>query len=250
MSRAPAARQCRLVVHEVLSYLVGDLRRHVTSTEAFLTTNPALSDLDLAALLCSRVCHDVISPVGAIANGLEVLEDEDDENMKRMAMELVRKSVRQAAAKLQFCRIAFGAAGSVGAVIDLGEAGDVARAFVGEEKVKLDWQAPRETRPKGEVKLLLNMMLLGITAIPRGGTVRVALDGGVLSVQATGEGAKVPEKIAQLLAGKFDLAELDARLVQPYYTRRLSADSGFELRIFADGERVSYEACRAAQAAA
>ena len=108
-----------------------------------------MSDLDLAALLCSRVCHDVISPVGAIANGLEVLEDEDDENMKKMAMDLVRKSARQASAKLQFCRIAFGAAGSAGAMIDMGEAGDVARAFVGEEKVKLDWQAPRETRPEG-----------------------------------------------------------------------------------------------------
>jgi histidine phosphotransferase ChpT len=214
-----------------------------------LTTNSALSDLDLAALLCSRVCHDVISPVGAIANGLEVLEDEDDESMRKMAMELVRRSARQAAAKLQFCRIAFGAAGSVGALVDLGEAGDIARAFMSEEKVKLDWRAPRETRPKGEVKLLLNMMLLGITAIPRGGTVTVALDNGVLSVQATGEGAKVPEKVAQLLAGQFDLAELDARLVQPYYTQRLGADSGFTLRITTEVEKVSYEARRAAQAA-
>jgi histidine phosphotransferase ChpT len=215
-----------------------------------LTSRPALSDLDLAALLCSRVCHDVISPVGAIANGLEVLEDEDDESMKKMAMDLVRKSARQAAAKLQFCRIAFGAAGSAGAQIDLGEAGDIARAFVGEEKVKLEWRAPRETRPKSEVKLLLNMMLLGISAIPRGGIVTVALDNRVLSVHAAGEGAKVPEKVAQLLAGQFDLAELDARLVQPYYTQRLSEESAYTLRITAADEGVSFEARQAAQAAA
>ena len=62
-----------------------------------------LSDMDLSALLVSRVCHDVISPVGAIANGLEVLEDEDDEEMKKVAMDLVRRSAKQASAKLQFC---------------------------------------------------------------------------------------------------------------------------------------------------
>ena len=134
-----------------------------------------LSDLDLAALLCSRVCHDVISPVGAITNGLELLEVEDDESMREMAMDLVKKSAKQASAKLQFCRIAFGAAGSAGSLIDMGEAGDVARAFVGEEKVKLEWQAPRENRPKTEVKLVLNMMLLGIAGIPRGGKVRSGL---------------------------------------------------------------------------
>ncbi len=78
----------------------------------------------------------------------------------------------------------------------------------------------------------------------------VTLDNGVLRVLAAGEGAKVPEKIAQLLAGQFDLAELDARLVQPYYTQRLGADSGFALRLAADGETVSYEARQAAQAAA
>jgi histidine phosphotransferase ChpT len=100
------------------------------------------------------------------------------------------------------------------------------------------------------VKLLLNLMLLGISAIPRGGIMTVANDSGVLSVEAAGEGAKVPEKTAQVLAGQFDVAELDARLVQPYYTRRLLADSGFTLRFAAEGEKVSYEARRAAQAAA
>src|SRR5688572_28092210 len=103
-----------------------------------------LSDLDLAALLCSRVCHDVISPVGAIANGLELFDDpEMDADTKETALDMVRASAKTASAKLKFCRIAFGAAGSAGASIDMSEAGEVARAFVGEEKVKLDWRAPR-----------------------------------------------------------------------------------------------------------
>src|SRR5829696_6371008 len=162
-----------------------------------MSGNQVLSDLDLAALLCSRVCHDVISPVGAIANGLEVLEDEEE--MQKVAMDLVRRSAKQAAAKLQFCRIAFGAAGSAGALLDLGEAGDMANAFVGDEKVKLDWQAPRETRPKGEVKLLLNMILLGMSAVPRGGMVTVGFEERFPVVRAVGDAARIPEKVSQLL---------------------------------------------------
>jgi histidine phosphotransferase ChpT len=118
-------------------------------------TSHRLSDLDLAALLCSRVCHDVISPVGAIANGLELMEDTDtDAEMKRIAFEMVKKSANTATAKLKFCRIAFGAAGSAGSLIDMGEAGEVAKAFVGDEKMKLEWLVPHEHRPKQEVKLL------------------------------------------------------------------------------------------------
>jgi histidine phosphotransferase ChpT len=207
-----------------------------------MSGNQVLSDLDLAALLCSRVCHDVISPVGAIANGLEVLEDEDDEEMQKVAMDLVRRSAKQAAAKLQFCRIAFGAAGSAGALLDLGEAGDMAKAFVGDEKVKLDWQAPRETRPKGEVKLLLNMMLLGMSAVPRGGMVTVGIEGRFPIVRAVGDAARIPEKISQLLNGNFDSADLDARLVQPYYTRRLAQQLGYALRFAADGNKITLEA--------
>ena len=207
-----------------------------------MSGNQVLSDLDLAALLCSRVCHDVISPVGAIANGLEVLEDEDDEEMQKVAMDLVRRSAKQAAAKLQFCRIAFGAAGSAGALLDLGEAGDMAKAFVGDEKVKLDWQAPRETRPKGEVKLLLNMMLLGMAAVPRGGMVTVSLEDRFPSVSAVGDAARIPEKVSQLLKGDFDASELDARLVQPYYTRRLAQQLGYALSFAAKGNKVTLEA--------
>lgn len=197
-----------------------------------------LSDLDLAALLCSRVCHDVISPVGAITNGLELLEVEDDESMREMAMDLVKKSARQASAKLQFCRIAFGAAGSAGSMIDMGEAGDVARAFVGEEKVKLEWQAPRENRPKAEVKLVLNMMLLGIAGIPRGGKVSVGVDGSGFVVRAEGDQARVPEKIAEVISGTTNGQELDARLVQPYYSKRLAASAGLQLSMALDNGAV------------
>src|SRR6185437_3959224 len=90
----------------------------------------ALGALDLAALLCSRVCHDLISPVGAIVNGIEVMEEEKNEETKTFALDLIKKSAHQASAKLQFCRLAFGAAGSAGAQIDLGDAEKAARGLI------------------------------------------------------------------------------------------------------------------------
>ena len=92
-----------------------------------------LDSLDLAALLCSRVCHDVISPVGAIVNGLEVLEDEKDPEMREIALDLIKKSAATASARLQFCRLAFGAAGSAGASIDTGEAEKVVRGLFADQ---------------------------------------------------------------------------------------------------------------------
>jgi histidine phosphotransferase ChpT len=128
-----------------------------------------LDALDLAALLCSRVCHDVISPVGAIVNGLEVLEEDNDPSMRDFALDLIRKSARQASARLQFARIAFGAAGSAGASIDLGDAEAVARGMYQDDKITLSWTAPRALVPKNRVKLLLNLVVLATSAIPRGG---------------------------------------------------------------------------------
>ncbi len=199
--------------------------------------NKKLSDLDLAALLCSRVCHDIISPVGAIANGLELMDDpETDAAMKATALDMVRSSAKTATAKLKFCRIAFGASGSAGAHIDLGEAGETAREFVGNEKVKLDWQAPRENRPKAEVKLLLNMLLLAMAGIPRGGVVTVSVDGQKLRVRAQGERAKLPQAMADILHGETPAEALDARMVQPYYTRLVAQSASLAVNMGMDGE--------------
>jgi histidine phosphotransferase ChpT len=186
-----------------------------------------LSDLDLASLLCSRVCHDIISPVGAIANGIELMDDKEvDAETRADALNMVRDSAKTATAKLKFCRIAFGASGSAGAHIDLSEAGETAKDFVGNDKIKLVWQVPRENRPKQEVKLLLNMLLLAMAGIPRGGVVTVMVEGNVLSVLAKGERAKIPQPMADVLSGSVPLDSIDARLVQPYYTRMLAEGSG------------------------
>ena len=120
----------------------------------------AIGALDLAALLCSRVCHDLISPVGAIVNGLEVMEEDKNEETKTFALDLIKKSAHQASAKLQFCRLAFGAAGSAGAQIDLGDAEKAARGLIEDGKTTLAWNLPRALLAKNRVKLLLNMVLI------------------------------------------------------------------------------------------
>jgi histidine phosphotransferase ChpT len=133
-----------------------------------------LASLDLAALLCSKLCHDVISPVGAIVNGLEVMEEDDTPSTQEFALDLIRKSARQASARLQFARLAFGSAGSAGAAIDLGDAASVAKGMFLDDKIALNWSVPRALMPKNQVKLLLNLVVLGTSAIPRGGSIDVA----------------------------------------------------------------------------
>src|SRR5690606_4434305 len=120
-----------------------------------------LSAPELAALLCSRVCHDIISPAGAINNRLELL---DEGGAAEDAMRLIRASARNASARLQFARIAFGAAGSAGMQIDTGDAESVATAFLANEKPEFEWQGARALLPKNKVKLLLNLILVANAA--------------------------------------------------------------------------------------
>jgi len=198
--------------------------------------------LDLAALLCSRVCHDLISPVGAIVNGLEVLEEEKDEATKEFALDLIKKSARTASAKLQFCRIAFGAAGSAGAQIDVGDAETIARGFLEDDKTKLAWNLPRALSPKNRVKLLLNMLVIAGQAIPRGGRISVDPVGSGESmgfkVTAAGTNAKVPPAVPALLTGEGSGEGLDAHRIQPFYAGLLARACGVKATIAMDGEAV------------
>src|ERR1700745_3648333 len=107
-----------------------------------------MNDLVFAALWVSRVCHDLVSPVGAVVNGLEVLEDETDASMRADALRLVGQSADSAAARLQFARIAYGAAGSVGAELDLSEVGRVLQGLLKGGKVELSWQPNPVNWPK------------------------------------------------------------------------------------------------------
>ena len=201
-----------------------------------------LEALDLAALLCSRVCHDLISPVGAVVNGLEVLEEGKDEETRTFALDLIKKSSQQASARLQFCRLAFGAAGSAGAAIDLGDAQGVARGFLEDGKTRLEWNLPRELLPKNRVKLLLNLLLLAGQTIPRGGTLRVdpVGEGPAMSfrITATGQNARVPQAVPGLLAGEPAGQTVDSHAIQPFYTGLLARSCGLSVTLAPENEAI------------
>jgi histidine phosphotransferase ChpT len=202
--------------------------------------NP-MDNLDFAALLCSRVCHDLISPVGAIVNGLEVLEDDNDEATKTFALELIKKSARSASARLQFCRLAFGAAGSAGAQVDLGDAESVARGFLEDDKTKLAWNLPRLLLPKNRVKLLLNLLILAGQTIPRGGTLTVAPfgEGETMGFEITAAGlnARIPQAVPALLAGD-PAVSVDAHSIQPFFAGLLARTCGLTASLSQDGEAI------------
>ncbi|HLL26865.1 MAG TPA: histidine phosphotransferase family protein [Xanthobacteraceae bacterium] len=197
-----------------------------------------LEALDLAALVCSRVCHDVISPVGAIVNGLEVLADEKDDKMREVALDLIRKSAVQASARLQFARLAFGAAGSAGAQIDLGDAAEVAKGALADDRLKLVWNLPRVLLPKNRVKLLLNLLMIAATAIPRGGTLTVdpVGEGEAMGFRLRAEGTnpRIPAQAEALLAGN-PAETLDAHVIQPYYAGLLARAAGLTVTMAAEG---------------
>src|SRR5215217_3407002 len=164
--------------------------------ETTMEKNPnlTLTCPDLAALLCSRVCHDIISPVGAINNGLELL---DEGGADADAMDLIRTSALNASVRLKFARLAFGASGSAGASIDTGEAEKAARDFASvEKKTEITWTGPRVIIPKNRVKLLLNLFLIAYGAIPRGGSVAVSLENpeydAVFTLVSKGKMMRVP----------------------------------------------------------
>lgn len=205
-------------------------------------TSGHVSALDLSAYLCSRVCHDVISPVGAIANGLEVLDAEDDAQMREFAMDLIRKSAEQASAKLKFARLAFGASGSAGSMIDLRDAQEATRGVVGGEKLQLDWTPEAIQLPKNAVKLLLNMVILSTNCIPRGGEVKVSIDsdGPTFSVIAAGTNARVPEDITTAFGP--GLTDVTAHNVQPYFARTLADEEGMKLAVDHQGDAVRFQA--------
>jgi histidine phosphotransferase ChpT len=217
-----------------------------------------LSATDLAAMLCSRVCHDLINPVGAIGNGLEVLADPTQAAMAEGAQELIANSAKHARAKLEFARLAYGASSTAGTDFDTRECERVARLLFEIEKADLDWQVPPILMPKHKAKLLMNMLLIAAMAVPRGGMVSVKVEGPAGSerfvITATSDPEKrqktlMPSGAEGLLSGRPEEG-VDARGIQPFYTGLLARLTGMELKIGITGDVFTFAATPQATAAA
>ncbi len=209
-----------------------------------------LKATDLAAMLCSRVCHDLINPVGAIGNGLEVLSDPSQAAMAEGAQELIANSAKHARAKLEFARLAYGASSTAGTYFDTRECERVARILFEIEKADLDWQVPLILLPKHKAKLFMNMLLIASMAVPRGGLVKAEVVGPAgeetFRFTSTSDPEKrqktlMPSGAEGLLSGRPEEG-VDARGIQPFYTGILARMTEMELKIGIENDVFTFTA--------
>ncbi len=194
---------------------------------------------DLAAMLCSKVCHDLINPVGAVNNGLETLADPEQAAMADFAQEMIASAARQAQAKLEFARLAYGASSTANTDFDTRECERVAQILFDIEKADLEWKIEPILMPKNKAKLLMNMLVIAASSVPRGGNVVVEISGEAgkesLKITSTSDSEKrqktlMPMGIQELLAGNPEEG-VDARGIQPFYTGLLARLANMDIAV-------------------
>lgn len=194
--------------------------------------------VDFASLLCSRLCHDLLSPVGAMNNGLELLAEENDPDMRERCLELLAESARTSANKLKFFRLAFGAAGGFGDVVDTREARAAIEGLLGEnDRVEIGWLVEAATLPKTAIKVLLNLVLMAGDSLVRGGRLDIGAEvsGGTTEIVVRAEGARLvldPE-LRTALSGEAEEASLTPRAAAAWLVHLLAAESGGHAQVLA-----------------
>jgi histidine phosphotransferase ChpT len=195
-----------------------------------------MNAVDLASLLCSRLCHDLMSPVGALNNGIELLADEHDPDMREKCLELLADSARASANKLKFFRLAFGAGGGFGEEVDTSEARAALEGVFGaERRIELGWMIEGGKLPKGAVKLLLNVALLAGDALVRGGRLDVGAENNddALELVIRAEGPRIlldPALRETLAKGQADGA-VEPRAAGAWLAHALAAEAGGTIRL-------------------
>lgn len=192
-----------------------------------------ISPTDFASLLCSRLCHDLLSPVGALNNGLELLADETDPAMRQRCLDLMSESARTSANKLKFFRLAFGAAGGFGDQVDAREAQNGIAGLFAEKRITLGWMVEEPTLPKGAVKVMMNLAMIAGDALVRGGQLDVGaevIDGHIeLVVRAEGPRVILDEELrAALTDGN---AAVTSRSAAAHLAHALVVENGGSLRV-------------------
>ena len=197
-----------------------------------------LTPTSLSALLCARICHDLISPVGALGTAIEILDDPDNVEMHEDAMSLVRTSSRQASAKLKFLRLAFGASGSAPGVIATADVISISNDMFADSKPDLVWNIDSDGIDKDRARILLNLIMLAVQAAPRGGTVTISRhgqdDGAEFVLVSDGPKVRLGAAVAKAIAGKAPEDGFDGRSIQPLYASLLTRDIGGTIAASAD----------------
>jgi histidine phosphotransferase ChpT len=203
----------------------------------------SVSPIDFASLLCSRLCHDLLSPVGALNNGLELLGDENDPEMRIRVFQLLSESARVSANKLKFFRLAFGAAGGFGEQVDAREAKTAIEGLLADNKrTQFNWWVETETLPKSALKVMLNLALIASEALVRGGTLDVGGEdnGGQLEIVVKIEGPRIildPELRRTLTDGE-GAEGVTPRAAAAYLVHTLAAQAGGTVLVSEPAENV------------
>ncbi len=207
-----------------------------------------LEDTTLAALISSKICHDLAGQIGAINNGLELLEEENDEDTRYYALELIHNSAKAAWAQLDFNRLAFGVSSSLGAIVPVAHVEQVARRYIENGKRRLHWQANVQDLDKENARLLIVLLAVALTSLPSGGDIYVGLSANAggrgtsrfqLAILCRGRAARVLEGVPDIFAGK-DTKAIDGKLVVAYYAARVAAQAHLKVTAVKDGEDVVF----------
>jgi histidine phosphotransferase ChpT len=195
-----------------------------------------MNAVDLASLLCSRLCHDLMSPVGALNNGIELLADEQDPDMRERCLELLADSARASANKLKFFRLAFGAGGGFGEAINTDEARAALEGVFGpERRIELGWLVADDKLPKGAVKLLLNVALLAGDALVRGGRLDIGAErnGDALELAIRAEGPRIllDPALRETLGKGSTGGSVEPRAAGAWLAHSLAAEAGGTIRL-------------------
>lgn len=204
-----------------------------------------LTPTSLSALLCARICHDLISPVGALGTALEILDDPSNVDMHSDAMDLVRTSSRQASAKLKFLRLALGAGGSAPGVIPTAEMISLSNDMFADSKPDLVWQIESDGIEKNHARIVMNLIMLAVQAAPRGGSVTISQtgdDGANFALVSEGPKVRLDASVAKAIAGKVPEDGFDGRSIQPLYASLLAKDVGGAVAATAEDEAITFTA--------
>jgi histidine phosphotransferase ChpT len=195
-----------------------------------------MNAIDLASLLCSRLCHDLLSPVGALNNGIELLADEQDPEMRERCMELLAESALASANKLKFFRLAFGAGGGFGDEIDTREAHAALEGLYGVDKrIELGWMVADDKLPKGAIKLLLNLAMIAGDALVRGGRLDVGVErhNSALEIVIRAEGPRIllDPKLRETIATGQSGGTVEPRAAGAWLAHSLAAEAGGTIQL-------------------
>ncbi len=195
----------------------------------------------MSALLSSRICHDLINPVGAIGSGLEVLDDPTmDGTMQEAALDLIRSGAGKAIALLTYARLAYGAAGGFGAQIGLEDAQKVLVDLFETVKPELDWQIAGDFADKENVKVILILAYAAADCVPRGGVVQISGDVQNFSITATGKKVILQDDLVSALRG--ESKDIAPKFMPALIALKLAEERGGHISASKDDEKVEFKA--------